>query len=183
MAEQARRTTEPGQRAELFGRALNQWRGPAFADFADEPFAQASIARLEEQRLSVLEEYAETRLQLGEYGQLAAELQEPTERHPFREGLRATRMRALYGAGRLNEALAVYQDVRRHLDDELGLEPGPALVELHQGMLRRDPAVLPPEVPISAPRVDDSPRRRTNLPARVTGLIGRSGSLPRCGRC
>ncbi|MBF6416314.1 BTAD domain-containing putative transcriptional regulator [Nocardia cyriacigeorgica] len=174
LAEQARRIGEPGRRAQLFAQALEQWRGPAFADFADDPFVQASITRLEEQRMLVLEEHAEARLQLGDYGRLATELQELTEVHPFRERLRATQMRALYGAGRVDEALAVYQDVRRHLDDELGLEPGRALVELHQEMLRRD---LPIEPPMPDGSGQDSPRRRTNLPAPVTELIGRSGCV------
>ncbi|WP_067639912.1 BTAD domain-containing putative transcriptional regulator [Nocardia coubleae] len=174
LAEQARRAGEPGRRAQLFAQALELWRGPAFADFADDTLVQPSVTRLEEQRMLVLEEHAEARLQLGDYGRLATELQELTELHPFRERLRAIQMRALYGAGRVDEALTVYQDVRRHLDDELGLEPGQELVELHQEMLRR---TLPIEPPASDRRAQDSPRRRTNLPAPITDLIGRTESV------
>ncbi|MGW8888094.1 BTAD domain-containing putative transcriptional regulator [Streptomyces sp. NPDC055749] len=184
LADQARRTADPRERAARFAQALAQWRGPAFAGFADEPFARAAATRLEEQRLLVWEEFAETRLELGDHGQLAAELQELSERHPFRERLRQAHMRALYGAGRPGEALDVYQDVRRRLDEELGLEPGPALVALHQEILRQDPAALR-AAPVSGsdtrtaslgPRDDTAPRR-TNLPAPVTPLIGRSQAV------
>ncbi|MGW0252709.1 BTAD domain-containing putative transcriptional regulator [Nocardia goodfellowii] len=174
LAEQARAANEPRQRVDLFAQALNLWRGPAFADFADDGFAQAAITRWEEQRLLVTEEHAEARLQLGDYGRLATELRVLAELHPFRERLRTLQMRALYGAGRLDEALAVYQDVRRHLDEELGLEPGPALVELHQQMLRR---TLPIEPSSPSPPPPDSPRRRSNLPAPVSDLIGREQSV------
>ncbi|TVL90285.1 BTAD domain-containing putative transcriptional regulator [Streptomyces sp. SAJ15] len=143
LAGRARRTADLHERAAGFSAALSQWRGPAFADFADEPFARAAVTRLEEERLLVWEEHAETRLLLGEHGPLAGVLQELSERHPLRERLRAAQMRALYGAGRPSEALAVYQDVRRRLSDELGLEPGPELVALQRDILRQLPEVLP----------------------------------------
>ncbi|MFI1016627.1 BTAD domain-containing putative transcriptional regulator [Streptomyces sp. NPDC020965] len=174
LAERARHATDPREGAALSGEALAQWRGPAFADFADEPFARAAVARLEERRLLLWEEYAETRLRLGEHGALAVDLKELTERHPLRERLREARMRALYGAGRPSEALDVYQDLRRRLDEELGLTPGPALVSLQRKILRQDPAAPPEALPGPPP---DPPRPRTNLPAQLTGLIGRSRSV------
>ncbi|WFB11302.1 winged helix-turn-helix domain-containing protein [Streptomyces sp. LX-29] len=143
LAGRARRTADLHARAAGFSAALSQWRGHAFADFADDPFARAAVTRLEEERLLVWEEHAETRLRLGEHGPLAGALQELSERHPLRERLRAAQMRALYGAGRPSEALAVYQDVRRRLSDELGLEPGPELVALQRDILRQLPEVLP----------------------------------------
>ncbi|MFE7134105.1 BTAD domain-containing putative transcriptional regulator [Streptomyces sp. NPDC057638] len=142
LSERARGTSDPRERAALFAESLAQWRGPAFADFADEPFARAAVARLEELRLLVWEEYAETRLLLGEYGPLTGDLAELTARHPLRERLRAAYMRALYGAGRPTEALEAYEDLRRHLAEELGLEPGTELVALQRGVLRQEPGLL-----------------------------------------
>ncbi|GEM30976.1 SARP family transcriptional regulator [Nocardia neocaledoniensis NBRC 108232] len=169
--EAARRADDPRQRVAGFADALAQWRGEAFADIADEPLALPTVTRLNDQHLLVQEEMAETRLLLGEYGALAAALPGLVEQHPLRERLRATQMRALHGAGRVAEALAVFRDVRHRLDTELGLEPGPALAELHEQILRADPAALP------AARTPAEAAPRTNLPAPTTDLIGRRSDL------
>ncbi|WTW92115.1 winged helix-turn-helix domain-containing protein [Streptomycetaceae bacterium NBC_01309] len=186
LADRALRSTDQHERAELFGDALALWRGPAFAEFADEPFATSAAARLEEQRLQVLEAYAETRLRLGQYESVVGDLREITLRHPLREQLRAVLMRALYGAGRPSEALDVYDDLRRHLDEELGLAPSPPLVALQRDILRQAPDTLPSVV--STPATSDrtagsvgaaasAVRRRTNLPVPANGLIGRSHAV------
>ncbi|MBB6351012.1 BTAD domain-containing putative transcriptional regulator [Nonomuraea muscovyensis] len=158
----------PRERATLLAEALGLWRGPVLADFADEEFARPAITRLEEQRLAALEQHAETRLELGEHGALAAELGDLAARHPLRERLRAAHMLALYRAGRQSEALATYADLRERLADELGLDPGPELAELHRAILVQDPALS------SAPPPE---RPRTNLPAPMSGLIGRDDEL------
>ncbi|MFD1118064.1 AfsR/SARP family transcriptional regulator, partial [Sphaerisporangium aureirubrum] len=137
----ARHTTTPRTKATLLADALALWRGPAFADFRDEPFLHPTIARLEEQHLTAREEHAETRLHLGEHTQLADELTELLREHPLRERLRAAHMRALYRAGRPSEALDSYHRHRDHLAAELGLDPGPALTGLHQAVLTQDPAL------------------------------------------
>ncbi|MFD7446135.1 BTAD domain-containing putative transcriptional regulator [Streptomyces sp. NPDC059909] len=173
LTRRARTTEGARERASLLTEALSLWRGPAFADFADEPFVRAAVARLEEQRLLALEEQAEARLELGEHGLLAGELGDHTDRHPLRERLRAAHVRALYGAGRPSEALDSYHELRRSLDEELGLEPGPELVALHGEILRQDPA-LRAATPADA---TTPPRPRTNLPTPVTDLIGRSESV------
>jgi predicted ATPase/DNA-binding SARP family transcriptional activator len=198
----ARARTAAGhqERADLLADALALWRGPAFADFVDEPFARAAIARWEEQRLLALEEQAEARLELGDHGLLAGELADLTTRHPLRERLRAAHLRALYGAGRASEALDSYHDLRRRLNEELGLDPSPELTALHQEILRqsltlrRPPALTDagprgarPEhpsaqqepVPAREPRpgAHVAHRPRTNLPTAVTDLIGRSDSV------
>ncbi|MDA0638945.1 BTAD domain-containing putative transcriptional regulator, partial [Nonomuraea sp. MCN248] len=137
------------------------------ADFADEEFAPVAVARWEEQRLAALESRAEARLELGEHGDLVAELGEQVAAHPYRERLRAAHMRALHRAGRAGEALDSFQELRRALADELGLEPGQELVALQRAILSGDPAEdapAPPPRPI---------RPATNLPAPVTELIGR----------
>ncbi|MEU4513786.1 BTAD domain-containing putative transcriptional regulator [Nonomuraea wenchangensis] len=161
----------PRTRAGLLGEALALWRGPAYADFADEEYTRAAILRLEEQRLSALEQHAEARLELGEHALLVGELGDLVTRHPLRERLRAVHMRALYRAGRQSEALAGYAELRERLADELGLDPGPELVALHQAILGQDPALSLP-----------AGRPLTNLPAAVSKLIGRDEALTEvCG--
>ncbi|MFB9197439.1 BTAD domain-containing putative transcriptional regulator [Actinomadura verrucosospora] len=162
LAGRAADEPDPAARAARFAEALALWRGPAFADFADAPFAAPEIARLDELRLAALEGRAEARLELGEDAALAAELRGAVDEHPFRERLRAAHMRALYRAGRPAEALAAFDDLRVRLRDELGLDPSPALAALHASMLRRDPAVGGP---------------RGNLPADVTPLVGRDAAV------
>ncbi|TDD24908.1 AfsR/SARP family transcriptional regulator [Nonomuraea diastatica] len=153
-------------RARLLGDALALWRGPAYADFADEEYTRTAVLRLEEQRLSALEQHAEARLELGEHGLLVGELGDLVARHPLRERLRAVHMRALYRAGRQSEALAGYGELRERLADELGLDPGPELVALHQAILGQDPEL---SVPAARPV--------TNLPTPVGKLIGREQAL------
>ncbi|MGI8329191.1 BTAD domain-containing putative transcriptional regulator [Actinomadura scrupuli] len=169
---EASRTRDPRARAALLSDALAAWRGPAFADFADEPFAQAAVARLAEQRLTVQEDRAELRLELGEHALLAGELGALLADHPLRERLRAAHMRALYRSGRQSEALDSYEELRALLADELGLDPGADLVALQRAILTQDPALDPPAVP--DPPV---PRPATNLPAPLTELIGREDAV------
>ncbi|MEV0649124.1 BTAD domain-containing putative transcriptional regulator [Phytomonospora sp. NPDC050363] len=157
----ARESADARSRAGLLREALGLWRGAPFADFADEPFARAAIARLEELRLAALEESAEARLELGEHDVVAAELGELTAAHPRRERLRAAHMRALYRAGRQSEALDGFGELRRHLAEELGVDPSPELSALHREILGQSPALSSPA------------RSRTNLPTPVTSLIGR----------
>ncbi|MFW5416106.1 winged helix-turn-helix domain-containing protein [Nocardiopsis sp. CNT-189] len=149
---QARAAEDPGRRAALLADALALWRGPALADFADEPFAPAAAARLEERRVIALEEQAEARLALGDHADLAADLADPVRLHPFRERLRAAHIRALYRSGRQTEALASYEDLRTRLADDLGLDPGPELAALHQAVLEQSPSLAPPPRPPDRPR-------------------------------
>lgn len=124
--------------------ALSLWRGPALADVAYEPFAQAEIRRLEELRLVALERRLESDLELGRHAEVVGELEGLVVEHPLREQPRALLMRALYRSSRQADALAAYQDARRTLVGELGLEPGPVLQELERAILRQDPALAPP---------------------------------------
>ncbi|MBB3726014.1 BTAD domain-containing putative transcriptional regulator [Nonomuraea dietziae] len=166
---------DPAQAASLFAQALALWRGPALADFADASFAQPAIARLEEERLTAMEEHAHVRLALGEHGSLAAELGDLVSRHPLRERLRAAHMRALYLSGRQSEALAAYAGLRARLSDDLGLDPGPELTALHEAILRQDPLLHAAVVSRDTAVLQERPR--TNLPAPVDDLIGRSDAL------
>ncbi|MET8677214.1 BTAD domain-containing putative transcriptional regulator [Streptomyces sp. NPDC004647] len=141
LVAQARPLRDPRARAALLTEALDLWRGPAYADFADEEFVRGAARRLAEQRLSVVEEQAEARLEAGDHVLLAGELADLVARHPLRERLRALQMRALYLAGRQSEALASYEALRIRLAEDLGVDPSPALSALHQAVLRQDPGL------------------------------------------
>jgi DNA-binding SARP family transcriptional activator len=136
-AERFERLAGGGQLAE----ALALWRGPPLDDVAHTRFARQEIGRLEERRLTVLEERIEGDLALGRQADLIAELESLVAEHPLRERFRALLMLALYRAGRQAEALAVYQNARRTLVDELGVEPGRELRDLHQRILNQDPTL------------------------------------------
>jgi predicted ATPase/DNA-binding SARP family transcriptional activator len=176
LVTRARVTSDPRTRTALLADALSMWRGSAFADLSDQLFTRAAITRLEEERLAVLEEQAEARLELGEHAQLAAELADLVARHPLRERLRAVQLRALYRAGRPSEALGSYRDLRERLADELGLDPGPELAALQQAILVQDPALraLDPAPADPDPGAGDAAPPRTNLPAPPGALIGRT---------
>lgn len=133
--------------AELLARAEALWRGTALADVADAPFAQAEAARLEQLRLSCAEDRVDAELSLGRHTAVVAELEQLVSGHPLRERPRAQLMLALYRSGRQADALAVYRDGRRVLNDELGLDPGAPLNALQQAVLRHDPDLAwePPE--------------------------------------
>jgi DNA-binding SARP family transcriptional activator len=129
--------------------ALDLWRGPPLADVAYESFAQEEIAHLEELRLQCLEERFEAALVVGRQAEIVAELEHLVDEHPLRERLRGQLMLARYRCGRQAEALAAYQDGRRRLLDELGIDPGRALQELERAILNQDP--LLDAVPTAAP--------------------------------
>jgi DNA-binding SARP family transcriptional activator len=121
--------------------ALALWRGSPLAEFADWRFVQAEIARLEELRLGCLEELIEHDLAIGRHDELVGELEARVQDHPMRERLRGQLMLALYRSGRQAEALEAYRAARAALVEELGIEPGRQLRDLHQAMLRQDPAL------------------------------------------
>ena len=98
----------------------------------DAPFAHAAGARLDEQRLAALEQRIDADLALGRHAQLVPELEGLVREHPLREHLRGQLMLALYRVGRQAEALEVYRQGRRLLDEELGLEPGRELQRLER---------------------------------------------------
>ncbi len=125
--------------AERLREALALWRGRPFEDVAYATFARVEIERLDERRLLALEERIEADLALGRHAELVAELEALVHQHPLRERLRAQLMLALYRSGRQAEALNVYQDARRELVAELGIEPGHAIRQLERAILRHDP--------------------------------------------
>ncbi len=144
--------------------ALALWRGPALAEFRYEDFAQAEIARLEELRLAAQEERIEADLELGRHDELVVELEALVAEQPLRERLRGQLMLALYRSGRQAEALQAYQEGRRVLAEELGLEPSESLQRLEHQILDHDPALAPAER-AARPRI--TPASRWRHPWRI----------------
>jgi DNA-binding SARP family transcriptional activator/ABC-type branched-subunit amino acid transport system substrate-binding protein/streptogramin lyase len=138
--------------------AESLWRGRPLADLEFEPFVRVDVERLEELRLAALEDRIEADLALGRHAQLAAELDALVAQYPLRERLMAQLMRALYRSGRQADALRAYGEARRHLVDELGVEPGPELRQLQQAVLEHDPELAAPKTA--------SPPPPTRVPAR-----------------
>ena len=154
--------------ADRLRQALTLWRGPALADLQSERFAITASARLEEKRVFALEQRLEADLALGRHGDLISELEALVAEHPYREHLRAHLMLALYRSGRQAEALRAYQEARRMLADELGLEPGHELKQLEQAILRQDPALtLEPGV---KPQTESESEPGPSLPLDTVAL-------------
>jgi DNA-binding SARP family transcriptional activator/tetratricopeptide (TPR) repeat protein len=147
--------------------ALALWRGPALADLTYEPFAQRAITEFEDQRLTAREDLIQARLDLGGHRQVVGELEELVAGHPFREGLWALLVLALYRSGRQAEALEACRRARTTLVSELGLEPGPELRSLEQRVLNQDPLLDAATAP-SGPRTTERawmPRERRTVTA------------------
>jgi DNA-binding SARP family transcriptional activator/uncharacterized protein HemY len=193
-ARQARAAGNPAAAADTLRAALGRWHGSALAGLSG-LWAQGERARLEEARLTALEEHAQVQLALGRHSEMAAELAGLVGKYPLREELRVLTMLALYRSGRQAEALAVFHDTRRVLDAELGIEPGPALRRMHVRILAADPALSlpapaettppaagpaaaspPPAGPAAAPPAATMPVPR-ELPADVDGFTGRAAEL------
>ena len=149
---EAARGVEPPEAAKLLREALALWRGPPLADLDSLEFANLEGARLEERRLTAVEQRVEAELELGEHAALVSELERLVGDHPLRERLRGQLMLALYRSGRAAEALEVYQSGRRLFADELGLEPGEALKRLERGILEQDPELAADVPPARQPR-------------------------------
>src|SRR5215213_8650248 len=151
------RSADPERVTQLLREALAMWRGPPLADLAYEPFAQAPIARLQELRLTALEERIDADLLTGRHAEIAGELEALVKQHPLRERLRGQFMLALYRSERQAEALASYRSARVALIGELGIEPGRGLRELHQAILEQAPELEP--AARTTPPAADAPSR------------------------
>jgi DNA-binding SARP family transcriptional activator/class 3 adenylate cyclase len=147
----AARELPPEPRAAALREALALWRGPPLADFQYESFALGEAARLEELHSSVLEDRIDADLEAGRHSELVGELESLVSKYPLRERLRGHLMLALYRCGRQAEALQAYQEARRVLVEELGIEPSARLQELERAILRQEDALAPaPAVPALA---------------------------------
>jgi DNA-binding SARP family transcriptional activator len=111
---------------------------PALADTPDAPFAASRAASLENRRLAAVEDRAEAALAVGDVAAVLGALSEAAAHHPLQERLHALLMRALHGCGRQAAALAVFDEVRRTLAEELGADPSAELAAAHLSVLRGD---------------------------------------------
>ncbi|MFG1644313.1 BTAD domain-containing putative transcriptional regulator [Amycolatopsis sp. NPDC049252] len=155
------KASEHAQAADVLGAALALWRGDAFSDLPDAPFAGTQATRLAELRAEAADDHVEARLALGQAEDVLTGLRETVAAHPLRERPRAQLVRALHAAGRSADALAAFEDARRTLADELGADPGPELAEVHLAVLRGEPEK--PAIPA--------------LPAQLTSFVGRDAEL------
>jgi DNA-binding SARP family transcriptional activator len=153
----------------LFARALDMWRGPPFAGVDDVPMVRDESQRLTGLRLAAWENHADTALRLGRHYGVIAELARMVAANPFRERLRGQLMLALYRSGRVAEALQEYRSARASIAEELGVEPGSGLQDLHCQMLNRDPRLL-----LSAAALV---REHSFLPRSTPGFTGRRSEL------
>ena len=181
--------------------ALGLWRGQPYTELEDAPAAQAERGRLEELRVTALEDRAVAALALGRHAMVAGELEVLTVTYPLRERLWGLRALALTRSGRQADALDVLRQVRELLADELGLEPGPELRDLQAAVLRQDPALAwstpgrtttePTSPPVRRPMPHGTVHGRGRLapgrPGRRARRVGRRvGAVPgasglRCG--
>jgi DNA-binding SARP family transcriptional activator/ABC-type transport system substrate-binding protein len=169
LLEQGRAANAAGSHSEAlhaFEEAEALWRGAPLADLAYESFARPEIDRLDELRLVTKEERIEAQLALGRHTGAVSELEKLVQEHPLRERLRRQLMLALYRSGRQADALRVYSETRSALVRELGIEPGSALRELEQAILRQDPALHPPRAAV------ETRRRRALVGAAALLLAG-----------
>ncbi|MFB8241248.1 BTAD domain-containing putative transcriptional regulator [Kitasatospora purpeofusca] len=188
---------DPGAAEPLLGRALGLWRGEPLVNVPESAVVRAELDLLESARVRAQHQHIEVRLGLGRHAGLLGELAALTAAHPFDERLRAHLMLALHRSGRRAEALEVFQSGRQVLVDQLGIEPGAGLQELHRGVLADDPALLLPAagvvvvapavgVPAAAVTVAAGSRQGPPAdfpgPGRPTGLSEVAGVSDQAGR-
>ncbi len=180
----AARTELQEGRSERAGNLLDEglalWRGPAYGEFADEPFAIAEAGRLEELRLGAIEARLEVALATGHHHSVVADAEALVTEHPLREEAWGLLMLALYRSGRQADALRAFQRARRILRDQLGLDPNARLRQLERDVLAQAPGL---------DRLDRSGRTRVSVqPARprpddqldpAGSLVGRDHELER----
>jgi DNA-binding SARP family transcriptional activator len=164
-----RRGGRLGEAAALYRSALGVWRGPACDDLTSVQWAADLATGLNEERVACHEAALETELAMGRYAEACSELAVGTAQYPLRESMWALYLTALYGAGRQGDALAGYARVREILDEELGVEPGQRLRELHAAILaQRDLTHSPPE-PVEPQTIREA---ATAPPARLEFASG-----------
>jgi WD40 repeat protein/DNA-binding SARP family transcriptional activator/tRNA A-37 threonylcarbamoyl transferase component Bud32 len=143
IVSEARRSlsTDPAGAVALLRKALGLWRGSALADLAGDSALHPEITRLEQLRLAAIEDRIEAEQALGHSEELTPELEVLVFEYPLRERLWGQLMVALYRSGRQGEALAAYQRAREVLGEELGIDPSLELRQVHERVLRQDPAL------------------------------------------
>ncbi len=180
LAADGRRALEDGTpelAVGLLDEALGLWRGPALADVPLTQLLTAERNRLEELRAGAEELHAEASLACGRYAEALPRLRRLLADHPLQEKLWALLIRALCGAGRQAEALEVFEQARKTISEELGVDPGAELRQLHQQILAADSEqdlvslALPGPAPVPPPPIP------AQLPADIADFTGRSGQV------
>ena len=167
----ADRSADSGQRTLALTEAVALWRGPVPAGPGEE--VGLAAGRLQQRWLDAVEQLFVLRLDAGAGRELVDELRDLVARWPMRETLRAALMLALYRAGAQTEALAVYDEARRVLADELGIDPGRELTRRWEQILRADPALDGP------PPATTAPLQPATLPYDVADFTGRTAEVAR----
>jgi DNA-binding SARP family transcriptional activator len=171
LAAEASASPDDKRGAGLLRQALGLWRAPALTGVRS-PWLNAMRDTLEADRLAALADLTDIRLRQGEHGALVGELTGQAAARPGDERLIAQLMLALYRSGRQANALHWFEQTRRHLASEVGVDPGSALRTLHLQILRADPtltaagggSVCPGPVP-------------QQLPPGVPAFTGRAAEL------
>jgi DNA-binding SARP family transcriptional activator len=179
LIDEGLRSADPACRMDKLRAAVALWRGPALSDLAGLPWFDEQAQRLRQLLLRARQALVECRLALGEHDQVIVQLEALCREYPLHEQLHGLLMLALYRAGRQADALAAYRDLRRGLNDELGIDPGRALRDLELAILRQD-AVLDSRV--AATGIGPVPVRPAvprQLPPAVASLAGRRSELAR----
>ncbi|MHB9863462.1 BTAD domain-containing putative transcriptional regulator [Streptomyces sp. YIM S03343] len=170
LTDRARRAHADEQAVALWEAALGLWRGEAFAG-ADTPWFNALRDLLHAERLAAQLDMADLRLRLGQHRLVVNELSALAQAHPLDERLTGQLVLALYRCGRTSDALDLYHRARQLLAQELGLDPGPALQQLHQDILTADSQLAPaPEAEPRGPRIETE----THHAERPQPLVGRA---------
>lgn len=168
---QALSAGEHAAAVEKLSAAAGLWRGDAYAEFADAPSLRGEATRLHGVRLAAVADRIDAELATGAGGELVAELTGLTEEHPGHDRLWGQLMRALYRAGRQADALDAFVRARTVLVERFGLDPSPALVEIHRQILGNDESL--------GTRVTSVVRIRNDLPGDIADFAGRRDELAR----
>lgn len=169
-------TADPQHRADLLREALVLWRGDPLGDVDSEVLHREDVPALTERWARASQVYFDTELTLGRHTEIVAELRRATRRSPLREGLWAQLMLALYRDGRQAEALDAFHRLATILAEELGVDPGPAVRELRDRLLRADPA-LTWQPPTASATVIPAAPPMFQLPADAGVLHGRADTV------
>ena len=166
---------DPEEAGEAFRAALSLFRGRPLEEFVYEPFASVALGLLDELRLEAAEGLFDSQLAMGRGAHIIGEVEALVAEQPLRERLHEQRLLALYQAGRQADALAAYQDVRRRLVDEVGLEPGPALQALERKILHQDPSLSTDDRRGRSPLPRNEQRGRRRRAALVGSAVAVAG--------
>jgi DNA-binding SARP family transcriptional activator/Tfp pilus assembly protein PilF len=173
--------TDPSRRAQQLQAALALWRGRPLADVVELTWLAEQADRLDGVHLLAERALTEARLALGEHASVLPDLDRLIRDHPFDEQLQRQRMLALYRAGRQADALAAYRELRRVLDEDLGIGPSQPLRDLEAAILRQDPAlaVTPPLITLAPTPAGAAPAPpATAAPAPAVGPPSTAGPPP-----